>query len=140
MVSSPHYPQSNSHAEAAVKTVMHLILKVAPSGNTACKDFNYRLLELHNASNYTISSLTQVLYGHPLCSRVPAQSRSFLKEWQTKTELCDCGATKQVVTYYNMNACPLPRLKINEQICIHDSTSFHWDKVGPVMGIRSHNY
>ncbi|XP_064086177.1 uncharacterized protein LOC135201230 [Macrobrachium nipponense] len=27
---SPHYPQSNGHAEAAVKSIKHLILKTAP--------------------------------------------------------------------------------------------------------------
>ncbi|KAG0717262.1 Gag-Pro-Pol polyprotein [Chionoecetes opilio] len=32
-VSSPHYPQSNGHAEAAVKSVKQHILKTAPNGN-----------------------------------------------------------------------------------------------------------
>ncbi|KAG0725676.1 Gag-Pro-Pol polyprotein [Chionoecetes opilio] len=39
-VSSPHYPPSNGHAEAAVKSVKHLILKTAPNGNIDSEDFD----------------------------------------------------------------------------------------------------
>lgn len=52
VISSPHYPQSNGHAEAAVKSVKHLIMKVAPSGNTDCEEFYRGLLELHNTPNF----------------------------------------------------------------------------------------
>ncbi|XP_064077717.1 uncharacterized protein LOC135195390 [Macrobrachium nipponense] len=45
ITSSPHYPQSNGHAEAAVKAVKHLILKTAPTGNIDCEDFNRGLLD-----------------------------------------------------------------------------------------------
>lgn len=36
IVSSLHYLQSDSHAEAAVRSIKHLILKTAPSGNIDC--------------------------------------------------------------------------------------------------------
>ncbi|XP_064103387.1 uncharacterized protein LOC135213340 [Macrobrachium nipponense] len=39
VMSTPHYLQSNGHAEAAVK-VKHFILKVAPSGNIDIEDFD----------------------------------------------------------------------------------------------------
>ncbi|XP_064079558.1 uncharacterized protein K02A2.6-like [Macrobrachium nipponense] len=48
ITSSPHYPQSNGHAEAAVKAVKHLIFKTAPTGNIDCEDFDRGLLELRN--------------------------------------------------------------------------------------------
>ncbi|XP_045134076.1 uncharacterized protein K02A2.6-like [Portunus trituberculatus] len=38
--STPHYPQSNGHAESAVKAVKHFIQKVAPSGNIDCEAFD----------------------------------------------------------------------------------------------------
>ncbi|XP_068226633.1 uncharacterized protein [Palaemon carinicauda] len=40
VISTPYYPQSNGHAEAAVKKVKHFILKVAPSGNIDAEDFD----------------------------------------------------------------------------------------------------
>ncbi|XP_064111212.1 uncharacterized protein K02A2.6-like [Macrobrachium nipponense] len=44
ITSSPHYPESNGHAEAAIKAVKHLILKTAPTGNIDCEDFDSGLL------------------------------------------------------------------------------------------------
>ena len=46
-VSSPYYLQSNSHAEAVVKSVKHLVMKTAHS-DTLTKDFDHGLLELRN--------------------------------------------------------------------------------------------
>ncbi|KAK8385297.1 hypothetical protein O3P69_012257 [Scylla paramamosain] len=43
----------NGHAEVAVKSLKHLILKTAPSGNTTTKEFTRGLLELRNAPNFT---------------------------------------------------------------------------------------
>lgn len=53
VITSPHYPQSNGHAEAVVKTVKHLILKVAPTGNIDSEEFNQSLLEFLNTPTFT---------------------------------------------------------------------------------------
>ena len=39
-MSTPYNPQFNGHAESAVKTVKHLIQKVASSGNLDCEAFD----------------------------------------------------------------------------------------------------
>ncbi|XP_064122523.1 uncharacterized protein LOC135226743 [Macrobrachium nipponense] len=70
---TPHYPQSNGHAEAAVKKVKHFIRKVAPSGNIDTEDFDRGLLEIRNTPNYAGRSPAQILYGQALRSCVPAQ-------------------------------------------------------------------
>ncbi|XP_047472032.1 uncharacterized protein LOC125027171, partial [Penaeus chinensis] len=88
-MSSPHYPQSNGHAEAAVKKVKYLIMKTAPNGNIDSEEFDRGLLELHNTPNFTGRSPAQILFGMPLRSCVPAHSSAFMKEWQTKAEDCD---------------------------------------------------
>ena len=90
ITSSPHYPQSNGHAEAAVKAVKHLILKTAPSGNIDCEAFDRGLLELRNTPNHSGRSPAQVLYGHPLRTCVPAHPQSFMDKWQEKAQDCDC--------------------------------------------------
>ncbi|XP_063590912.1 uncharacterized protein K02A2.6-like [Penaeus indicus] len=141
--SSPHYPQSNGHAEAAVKALKHLVLKVAPSGilNEA---FDRGLLELRNTPRQDGRSPAQVLFGHPLRSRVPAHSSSFAPEWQAKTEGCDRRAamrTQAAKALYDSHARPLQPLQIGSQVRIQDPVSRRWNKVAVVMGIgRSRDY
>ena len=137
IISSPHYPQSNGHAEAAVKAMKHLILKIAPSGNTDTEDFDRGLLELRNTPSPSGRSPAQILYGHPLRTRVPAHPASFADEWQTKTEDFDRhNASKfdQTTSRYNAHARPLTNLSIDSKVRIQDPVTKRWDKVGTVMG------
>ncbi|XP_066974325.1 uncharacterized protein [Macrobrachium rosenbergii] len=144
VVTSPYYPQSNGHAEATVKSIKHLILTTVPSGNTNYKEFDRGLLELQKTPNFTGCSPAQILYGRPLRSRIPAHPESFSKEWQVKTEDCDCRAAnraKQVKTRYDQHVHPLPRLTIGQHVRIQDPTTHCWDKVGVVMSFgRSRDY
>lgn len=137
LVTSPHYHQSNGHAEAAVKSVKYLIMKTAPSGNIDTEEFARGLLELRNTPNHTGKSPAQHLYGHPLRSCVPAHPESFSADWQAKTEDCDRRAAAraaQVQAHYDQHAKPLPKLCIGATVRIQDPASLRWDKVGVVMG------
>ncbi|XP_076037654.1 uncharacterized protein LOC143023062 [Oratosquilla oratoria] len=138
IVTSPHYPQSNGHAEAAVKAIKHLILKVAPSGNIDCEEFDRGLLELRNTPNFTGRSPAQVLYGHPLRSCVPAHPDAFSTEWQTKAEECDRRAAtqaKDAAARYDSHARELSRLYIGQHVRLQDPKTHRWDKVGIVMRV-----
>ncbi|XP_045123928.1 uncharacterized protein LOC123511914 [Portunus trituberculatus] len=137
-MSTPHYPQSNGHAEAAVKSVKHLIQKVAPTGNLDCEAFDKGLLELRNTPNHTGRSPSQILYGHPLRSCVPAHAKAFQKQWQARAESCDRRAAVRLhddTARYNAHAWPLPPLELNAVVRFQDPTRKRWDKVGTVMGI-----
>ncbi|XP_068224072.1 uncharacterized protein [Palaemon carinicauda] len=117
IMSSPHHPQSNGHAEASVKAIKHLILKTAPSGNIDCEEFDRGLLELRNTPNFTGHSPAQIFYGRPLRTCVPAHPQSFSEEWQAKSEDCDCRAAaraEQVKLQYDQHARPLPKLEIGQ--------------------------
>ena len=144
VVSSPHYPQSNGHAEAAVKKVKHLILKTAPNGNIDVESFDRGLLELRNSPNHTGRSPAQVLFGRNLRSCVPAHSRSFLPEWQEKAEDCDrraAASDEAARDAYDLHARPLPTLRVGQRVRIQDATTQRWDKVGVIMGTgRTRNY
>lgn len=144
VITSPHYPQSNGHAEAAVKSVKYLILKTAPSGNIDTEDFDRGLLELRNTPTHTGQSPAQILYGRPLRSCVPAHPDSFSPEWQEKQEACDRRAAAradQVKTQYDKHARPLPSLSVGQSVRIQDPTSQRWDKVGVIMGCgRTRDY
>ncbi|XP_068213492.1 uncharacterized protein [Palaemon carinicauda] len=144
ITSSPHYPQSNGPAEAAVKTVKQLILKMAPSGNIDCEAFDHGLLELRNMPNHSGRSPAQVLYGHPLRTCVPAHCQSFMECWQQKAHDCDQQAAAkaaQVKRNYDAHARPLPRLNVGQHVRLQDPTSHRWDKIGIIMGgARSREY
>ncbi|XP_045105471.1 uncharacterized protein K02A2.6-like [Portunus trituberculatus] len=141
IVTSPHYPQSNGHAEAAVKSMKHLIMKTTPSGNIDAKEFARGLLELCNTPNHTGRSPSQHLYGHPLRPCVSAHPESSA-DWQAKMEDCDRRAAaqaEQVQAHYDQHARPLPKLCIGATVRIQDPVSLRWDKVDVVMG-RSREY
>ena len=50
---TPHFPQSNGHAEAAGKTIKALSLKAAPTGDLNNESFLQGLLEFRNTPNAT---------------------------------------------------------------------------------------
>ncbi|XP_063609146.1 uncharacterized protein LOC134783267 [Penaeus indicus] len=139
VVSSKQYPQSNGHAEAAVKSAKYLIMKTAPSGNLDNEDFNRGLLELRNTPNVTGRSPAQILYGRPLRSCVPVHPESFSQEWKEKSEKYD--RAQQIKRQYDKHARNLPKLLIGQTVRIQDPNSLRWDKVGTVMGCdRSRDY
>lgn len=143
-MSTPHYPQSNGHAEAAVKSVKYLIQKVAPTGHLDCEAFDRGLLELRNTPNHTGRSPAQILYGHPLRSCVPAHAKAFQKQWQARAESCDRRAAVRLqddTDRYDAHARPLPPLELDAVVRVQDPTTKRWDKVGTVMGIgKSRDY
>ena len=137
-ISSPHYPQSNGHAESAVKTVKHLIMKVSSNGDIRnCEAFDRGLLEIRNTPRPDGRSPAQLLYGKPLRSRVPAHAKSFAAKWQEATVDCDRRAAerfKTTVEQYNKRAKHLPPIPIGDSVRIQDPISKRWDKVGTIMG------
>ena len=144
IVTSPHYPQSNGHAEAAVKKTKYLIMKTTPTGNIDTEGFDRGLLELRNTPFAVGRSPAQILFGRPLRSCVPAHRRSFAMEWQTKAESCDRRAASRaedVEDRYNLRARPLPVLGVGVHVRIQSPTSKRWDTSGVVMGVgRSRDY
>lgn len=144
IMSTPHYPQSNGHAEAAVKTVKHFILKVAPSGNLDTEEFAKGLLEIRNTPNYAGRSPAQVLYGQALRSCVPAHVSAFDQVWQQQADDYDrriAAHADAIKAGYDSHARPLPPLKLEDYVRIQDPVSKRWDKTGVVMGIgKSRDY
>lgn len=88
-VFSPHYPQSNGHAETYVKQVKHLIMKTTKDDNLDDENFDRGLMEIRNTPRPDGRSSVQVLMGRPLRSAVPAHRRSLAPEWQAAADKCD---------------------------------------------------
>ena len=70
--STPHYPQSNGHAEAAVKSMKKLLMKSTPSGRLDTDTFKMGLLEWRNTPRPNGLSPAEILYGYPLRTCVSA--------------------------------------------------------------------
>ena len=143
-VSSPHYPQSNGHAEAHVKKVKNLIMKTTSNGNLDTEDFDRGLLEIRNTPNASGKSPAQIVYGHSLRSAVPAHYRSFSKEWQAEAEEYDkLQATMKDKTkmYYDRSSHRLPNLKCGMSVRIQHHLSKRWDRVGIIVSVGNYrNY
>ena len=143
ITSTPLHP-SNEPAAAAVRSVKHLLLQAASTGQVDVARLDQGLLELRNSPNSTGRSPAQTLFGQNLRSRVPAHSKSFLPEWQEKAEAYDrrTAAHDPAVHHEDdQHACIRPQLHVGQRVYIQDTTTRRWDKVGVVMGIgRTRDY
>ena len=137
-ISTPHFPQSNGHAEAAVKSVKRLIKKLTQHGDLDTDEFAQALLELRNTPRADGRSPAQVVFGHPLRSAVPAHHRAFAARWQKAADACDARAaeqSRQSEERYNTAARAHPTLRIGQQVLVQDTASRVWDRAGTITGV-----
>ena len=142
--STPHYPQSNGHAESAVKAMKSLLIKTSPNGNLDKEEFQIGLLEFRNTPKAHGLSPAQVLFGHPLRSPVPAHHTTFAKSWRDMMHACEQAAAKgkqKIEEQYNSHARALPPLKPGTSVRIQDPKSKLWDTCGTIISVgKSRDY
>ena len=135
-ISTPHYPQSNGHAEAAVKAMKSLVAKSTVSGNIDSDEFCEGHLEWLNTPKQHGLSPVEVLYGFPIRSIVPATLKSLSKTWKEQLENLDKSTSKErKEEYYNHHAEPLKSLRIGDKVRIQDPATKKWDRCGDIVGI-----
>ena len=138
VMSTPYYPQSNGHAEAAVKTMKHLVSKTTSHGNIDDERLYRGLLELRNTPGADGRSPAQVVFGHPIRSCVPAHRSAFAAKWQQEAAECDSKTAKlqtQTEQRYNMSSRDLKPLKIGTCVRLQNPASRRWDRIGHIVGI-----
>ena len=139
--SSPHYPQSNSHAEANVKKVKLLLRKSAPEGYITSTAFQQGLLELRSMPHASGRSPAQIVFGHSLRSTVPAHHTSFDTEWSTASDRLDQRAPdlrEAAMSTYNRRSKPLGPLQLGTTVCVQDPQTKLWDKIATIILIGQH--
>ena len=92
-ISSPHYPQSNGHAEAAVKAMKTMIKKYSEGGKFDDLGFQEAVLEWRNTPHKRDGrSPAQMIFGRPMRTRLPSHSFAFKPEFQESARECDLRA------------------------------------------------
>ena len=142
--SSPHYPQSNGHAEAAVKAMKTLILKTTSNGDLNVDSFQRVLLEWRNTPRANGESPAQALFHRPLTSFVLAHHSTFAPEHQQHSDLLDSRTAARSdgsTARYDGSAQPLPVLCIGLRVDLPDPRSKLWSTSGTIVALgRNRDY
>ena len=135
--STPHYHQSNGHAEAAVKAVKELVAKTAPSGDLSSEDFLAGLLEFRNTPHECGLSPAQIVFGHQLRSVVPAHRSSFAPKWKDAITARErqAAAAADTKLRYDTQTRPLAPISIGTSVRIQDPISKLWSHVGVIVAV-----
>ncbi|XP_043228769.1 uncharacterized protein K02A2.6-like [Amphibalanus amphitrite] len=137
-MSSPRYPRSNGHAEAAVKTVKKIIVAASASGRLDDDQLDRGLLELRNTPRADGRSPAQTLFGHPLRSGVPTHHRAYAPEWQRAADACDARAADlrdDVQRRHDATARPLSGLRVGCRVDVQSTENGRWDRTGVIVGV-----
>ena len=139
-MSSPHYPQSNGFAEAAVKAMKALVRQ--------CWETNFRtvnadkwakgLLQCRNTPRADGLSPAQVVYGHPVRDTLPVHKHAFAPEWQRSIKEADERAATihhRLEHMYNRTAHELPQLAVGTKVAVQDHRTCKWDKYGTIVEV-----
>ena len=137
--STPHYPQSNGRAEAAVKS-MKRIVRAAWNSRCINKEKLCRaLLQYRNTPSRKDGLLpAQKVYSHPIQDVLPAHHSSFVLEWQHSNQEAKQQAEatlKASQRYYNTGAHTLLEIQVGTNVAVQDHRTILWDTYGVVTAI-----
>ena len=129
-MSSPNYPQSNGHAEAAVKAMKTLITKTTQNGDLDVESFQRGFLEWRNTPSSDGRSPAQKLFGKPLPSFLLAHHRSFAPSWQSKADEADAVPRQNVTKSPDTtgSARRLSSLSLGTHVDVQDPRTKLWDR------------
>ncbi|KAK6181256.1 hypothetical protein SNE40_009148 [Patella caerulea] len=140
-LSTAEYPQSNGLAESAVKQLKRLLQK---TGGRVSEDFCEGLLELRNTPRIGGKSPAEIVYGHPIRSRVPTHYRAFDEKWLQSMDEHDrrtAEANNRATEIYNSHSKSLAPLQIGTEVRIQNPQSKLWDRCATIISIgRSRDY
>ena len=128
--SSPYHPQSNGHAEAAVKVLKKLVL--TSSASIASEEFQKGLLQLRNEPLHDGRSPAEHLFGHKLRSLVPARRNAFSPEWQALANGRIKAVMQKTKAYYDKSAHSLRPLRVGQTVAIQN-TKGRWEETGVIV-------
>jgi hypothetical protein len=139
-ISSAHYPQSNGHAEAAVKAMKDLVKKCWVNGKLNYDLFNDALLEWRNTPRILDGlSPSQWLYGRIQRTKVPAYCSVYEPVPSNRFDdarIVQKDNHEKNICRYNLRARDLKPLNIDQTVYIRDHINGQWNRTGKVMEMR----
>ena len=143
-MSSPHYPQSNGHIEAAVKAMKSLLKKSSPSGHINSDEFQRGLLEWRNTPSSDGQSPAQILLGRQLRSDIPALDSTFTPPWKpsiSKRIETRREEGRDAKRRYDTTARQLKPIPVNSSVRVQNHLTKLWDLRGHVVSVsRNRDY
>ena len=141
--SSPHYPQSNGRAEAAVKAAKKLIRCCWDGCRNQLDEERWTrgVLQHRNTPGRGGRSPAQIVFGHPVRDTLPAHRRSFAPEWQVAADAAAGRVSEhqqRADDIYNRQARDLEPLAVGNQVSVQDDRTGRWDRYGVVCEVGPH--
>ena len=124
--SSPHFPQSNGHAECGVKICKQLLQKY----NHNWSLFRSSLLEWRNVPQTGGYSPAQCMFGRSQKTALPRLPIAFQPVNLEMAALDRHRKDTNMKEAFDSQAHILPELQVGDQVVVQDSTSKKWDKEG----------
>ena len=131
-VSSPYNPQSNGHAEAAVKNAKYLLEK----HNGYSRQFEEGLLEWRNTPRSDGFSPAQMLFGYRQRTQLPALASAYQSIDQSKAQSTRRKTASGAKQCADKSATPLDKLQVGTKVQIQNPSTKRWTTQGTIGNIR----
>lgn len=120
-----------------MKAAKELVAKVAPPGDLLSEAFLTGLLEFRNMPHESGLSPAQIVFGHQLCSIIPAHRSSYASQWKEAIAARESKAAADgaVQFRYVARTRPLPPLSIGASVRVQDPDTKLSDRVGVIVAI-----
>ena len=129
--SSPHFPQSNGHAECGVKICKQLLQKCEHQWGR----FKASLLEWRNVKRPGGFSPAQLMFGKAQKTSLPMLPGAFQPIDGEAAVLDRENRDKAMKKAYDSDANILPELQVGDSVVVQDVTSRKWNREGRIKDI-----
>ena len=137
-LSSPYHHQSNGYAEAAVKSMKSIVIKLKRNQSFG-ENLLKAVLEYRNVPRKDGLSPAQRLFGRPMRTRMPSHPMIFKPIIQKKIRKADRKADllrQQAKDRYDSSSKELKKLRIGDVVRVQHAVTKKWDLIGQVVGVH----
>jgi transposase InsO family protein len=132
--STPHYPQSNGHAEAGVGSMKSLITKLHARGDIRSEPFMRAYITYLNTPKEHGRSPAQLVFGRPTRTGLPRHPNAF--DAGPDHEKAAALLLDKRQAEYDARARDLPPLAVGQPVLVQNASTKLWDRRGIVESCR----